>query len=77
MWAATNFKAGDYRDIGQAHADAGARLDAFDDITKIVARNAVTELATLQEGVITSHQVAVIASAIANALDGNTYGQTA
>ena len=77
MSASTNFKVGDYGRIDQAHTDATARLAAFDDIAKIVAKNAITELATLQEGVITCHQVAVIATAIANTVDGNTYGQTA
>lgn len=71
-----HFRAGDYLYAGQAHDDAIARLDAFDDTAKIVARNAVTELIELQGGTITCHQVSVIASAIANALQGNTYGET-
>ena len=70
------FRAGDYLYAGQAHDDAIARLAAFDDTAKIVARNSVTELIDLQNGTITCHQVAVIASAIANALQGNTYGET-
>lgn len=71
----THFKAGDYLYAGQAHDDAIARLDAFDDTAKIVARNAVNELIDLQRGTITCNQVAVISSAIANALQGNTYGE--
>lgn len=71
----THFKAGDYLYAGQAHDDAIARLDAFDDTAKIVARNAINELIDLQRGTITCHQVAVISSAIANALQGNTYGE--
>jgi len=70
------FRAGDYLYAGEAHDDAIARLDAFDDTAKVVARNSVNELIDLQNGVITCHQVAVIASAIANALNGTTYGET-
>lgn len=69
------FKAGDYLSAGQACQDAVDRLDAFDDVAKIVARNAVVELINLQDGTINCHQVAVIASAIANVLQGNTYGE--
>ncbi len=76
MNPSVHFKAGDYLYAGQAHDDAMARLAAFDDTAKIVARNAVTELIDLQGGTITCNQVAVIASAIANALQRNTYGQT-
>jgi len=72
----TPFRAGDYLTAGQAHDDAIARLDAFDDTTKVVARNSVNELIDLQNGTITCHQVAAIASAIANALTGTTYGET-
>ncbi len=57
-----HFRAGDYLYAGQAHDDAIARLDGFDDTAKIVARNSVTELIDLQNGTITCHQVAVIAS---------------
>ncbi len=67
-----HFRAGDYLYAGQAHEDVIARLDGFDDTAKIVARNSVTELIDLQNGTITCHQVAVIASA----LQGNTYGET-
>lgn len=70
------FKAGDYLYAGEAIDDATGRLDAFDDTAKIVARNAIVELIDLQRGTITCHQVAVISSAIANALQGNTYGET-
>ncbi|CQD02079.1 hypothetical protein H7I87_07920 [Mycobacterium timonense] len=70
-----SFKAGDYLHAGQAIEDATTRLDAFDDTAKIVARNAIIELIKLQGGTITCHQVAVISSAIANALQGNTYGE--
>lgn len=76
MNLSVHFKAGDYLYAGQAHDDVIARLAAFDDIAKIVARNAVTELIELQGGTITCNQVAVIASAIANTLQRNTYGQT-
>lgn len=72
----TPFLAGDYLTAGQAHDDAIARLDAFDDTAKVVARNSVNELIDLQNGTITCHQVAAIASAIANALTGTTYGET-
>lgn len=72
----TPFRAGDYLTAGQAHDDAIARLNAFDDTAKIVARNSVNELIDLQNGTITCHQVATIASAIANALTGTTYGET-
>lgn len=71
-----HFKAGDYLNAGQAIEDATSRLDAFDDTAKIVARNSVIELIELQGGTITCHQVAVISTAIANALRGNTYGET-
>ena len=71
-----HFRAGDYLYAGHAHDDAIARLDGFDDTAKTVARNSVTELIDLQNGTITCHQVAVIASAIANALQRNTYGET-
>lgn len=71
-----HFRAGDYLTAGQAHEDAIGRLDAFNDTAKIVACNAVTELIELQHGTITCNQVAVIASAIANTLQGNTYGAT-
>jgi len=74
--AITTFKAGDYLYAGQAHDDATARLAAFDDTAKIVAKNAIDELIRLQNGTITCNQVAVIASAIANTLQGNTYGET-
>ncbi|MCV6992827.1 hypothetical protein H7I87_00855 [Mycobacterium timonense] len=69
------FKAGDYLSAGDAWQDAVHRLEAFDDGTKVVAKNAVIELIELQNGTITCHQVAVIARAIANALEGNTYGE--
>lgn len=72
----TQFRAGDYLYAGQAHDDAFARLDAFDDTAKVVARNSINELIDLQNGKITCHQVAVIAGAIANALSDNTYGET-
>ncbi|BBN50889.1 hypothetical protein [Mycobacterium avium] len=71
----SHFKAGDYLHAGQAIEDATTRLDAFDDTAKTVARNAIIELIDLQGGAITCHQVAVISSAIANALQGNTYGE--
>ncbi|MGJ6127431.1 hypothetical protein QN239_33160 [Mycolicibacterium sp. Y3] len=70
------FKAGDYLYAGQAIDDATGRLDQFDDTAKIVAHNAIIELIDLEGGTITCHQVAVISSAIANALQGNTYGET-
>lgn len=76
MDAGTHFKAGDYLYAGQAHEDVVARLAAFGDTAKIVAKNSVTELIRLQGGTITCNQVAVIASAIADALAGNTYGET-
>ena len=76
MNPSVHFKAGDYLYAGQAYDDAIARLAAFDDTAKIVARNAVTELIDLQGGTITCNQVAVIASAIANTLQRNTYGET-
>lgn len=69
------FKAGDYLSAGDAWQDAVSRLEAFDDTAKTVAKNAVIELINLQNGTITCHQVAVIASAIANTLLGNTYGE--
>lgn len=69
------FKAGDYLSAGEACQDAVSRLDAFDDVAMIAARNAVVELINLQNGTITCHQVAVIASAIANVLQGNTCGE--
>lgn len=71
----TPFKAGDYLSAGEAWQDAISRLAAFDDTAKIVAQNAVIELIDLQNGTITCHQVTVIVSAIANALQGNTYGE--
>lgn len=69
------FKAGDYLTAGEACQDVVSRLEAFDETAKVVARNAVVELINLQNGTINCHQVAVIASAIANALQGNTYGE--
>jgi hypothetical protein len=69
------FRTGDYLSAGEAWQDAVARLEAFDDTAKIVAKNAVIELINLQNGTVTCHQVAVIASAIANALRGQTYGE--
>lgn|GEM_PF-7052293 len=70
------FQAGDYRCAEEAWRDAGNRLANFDDTVKIVAKNGVIELLTQQDGVITCNQVAVIARTVANALQGETYGET-
>ena len=73
---AAAFKPGDYRSAEEAWRDAANRLANFDDTAKIVAKNGVIELLTEQDGVITCNQVAVIARTVANALQGETYGET-
>lgn len=71
----TTFRVGDYRSAEQAQHDAVSRLDAFSETTKIAAKNAVSELISLQGGTITCHQVAVISQGIADAVRGQTRGQ--
>lgn len=70
------FTPGDYRCAGDAVRDAVNRLGAFDDTAKIVAQNTITQLIANQDGKINCYEVAAIASAIANAIQGQTYGQT-
>ncbi|MDD4865641.1 MAG: hypothetical protein PHQ28_00430 [Mycobacterium sp.] len=66
---------GDYRSAAEAWSDAVNRLAAFDDTSKVVAKNSVIELLTLQDGHISCHEVAVIAATVANAVRGQTYGE--
>ncbi|OBK38566.1 hypothetical protein A5658_03335 [Mycobacterium sp. 1245111.1] len=70
------FQAGDYRSAEEAWRDAANRLANFGDAAKIIAKNGVIELLTQQDGVITCNQVAVIARTVANALQGETYGES-
>jgi hypothetical protein len=70
------FTPGDYRCADEAVRDAVNRLAAFDDTAKIIAQNTITQLIMHQDGDINCYEVTAIASAIANAIQGQTYGQT-
>lgn len=70
------FTAGDYRCAAEAIRDAVNRLAAFDNTAKIIAQNTIAQLIKHQDGKITCHEVAAIAAAIANTIQGQTYGET-